>query len=67
MSLHFNAYEQTVIKHEELIARAEIERSLREAAPQGPGVVARICTAIGRLLISAGESLAEVGHAPGRV
>lgn len=66
MSLDFNAYEQTVIKHEQLMAHAEIERQLRAAGPEGPGAIARLRVAVGRLLISAGESLARAAQAPGR-
>lgn len=67
MSFHFNAYEHTVIRHEELIAEAEIERQLQKARAARPGVVTRLRIALGQWLIQAGESLTQAGGAPGSV
>ncbi len=60
MSFHFHpsAYEQTVIKHAELIERAEVERQLRAAAQQGPSLFAKVRYACGRQLIALGKRLA---------
>jgi hypothetical protein len=61
MSFHFHpgAYEQTTIKHAELVAQAEIERRLRAAAEQGPSLINRLRCACGHWLIAAGERLAR--------
>ncbi|HMQ33034.1 MAG TPA: hypothetical protein PKD53_20050 [Chloroflexaceae bacterium] len=67
MSFDFNAYEHTVIKHEELMARAAIERQLQAARAERPGPFARLRVALGQLLISAGESVSGPARATGHV
>jgi hypothetical protein len=66
MSHHYHAYEQTVIKHAELMAQAEVERQLKAAEAERPGPIVKLRVALGKLLISAGESLSQVAQTPGR-
>jgi hypothetical protein len=66
MSFHFNSYEHTVARHEQLMAEAEIERKLAEGRSDRPGPLTRLRVGLGKILISAGESLARTAQAPGR-
>lgn len=66
MSFHINSYEHTIARHEQLMAEAEVERQLAEGRSDRPSPLARLRVAIGKILISAGETLASSTQAPGR-
>jgi hypothetical protein len=66
MSFHINSYDHIIERHEQLMAEAEVERQLTESRSDRPSPLVRLRVALGKALISAGESLARSARAPGR-
>jgi len=54
---HPDAYHQTSLKHQQLIAEGELERQLRAAHAERLGLLVRLSYALGRWLIAVGERL----------
>jgi hypothetical protein len=64
---HMHTYHTESLRHAELMARAEVERQLNAIRPASPSLIAHIRIVVGKVLISAGETLARPAHIPGRM